>query len=315
VRLICRLRGIPVLDWYIGVKRPESGLKWTLRRFYYKWSAAQLLYGEHARNFYIHHGFRSDRIFVVRNSLDHDRQVKIRAAITQDQVQQTRLQLGVTDASDRLTFCAGRLEARKRLDVLLRALSLLRTRGKRVLLMLIGDGPETANLRRLAETQGVAGQVSFYGPCYDEPTLGRIMSASDLCVSPGATGLTVIHSLVYGTPILTQENTPWLCRRVRGNSGVGALVALDFGESVWLHGPEVEAVFEGRTGGFVRGDKAEDWAAKMESMLYPVAAKTRMADACMKEIDEHWTPRYQERVVIQALNHVLPPRKRIPLPP
>ena len=54
---------------------------------------------------------------------------------------------------------------------------------------------------------------------------------------------------------------------------------------------------------------------RMEKLLYPVPAKEQMSRACMKMIDANYTPQYQERVVIQALNRVLPGHKQIPLPP
>ena len=54
--------------------------------------------------------------------------------------------------------------------------------------------------------------------------------------------------------------------------------------------------------------------AKMELMLWINPCKPRMSEACKKMIDTYYTPQYQERVIIQALNYVLPKEKTIPLP-
>ena len=75
-------------------------------------------------------------------------------------------------------------------------------------------------------------QVKLLGACYDEETLGPILAAADLCVVPGALGLTGIHALTYGTPVLTLD---------------------DMDE----HGPEFEAIVDGKTGSFFRKGNAQ----------------------------------------------------------
>ncbi len=57
----------------------------------------------------------------------------------------------------------GRLVSDKGFDLLLRALGLLRRRGRTVGLTLAGSGPEEAALRALAAEEGVAAQVTFAG--------------------------------------------------------------------------------------------------------------------------------------------------------
>ena len=99
-----------------------------------------------------------------------------------------------------------------------------------------------------------------------------------------------MHSLVYGTPILTRQNT------------------------AYEHGPEVEAVIEGKTGRYFRDNDVDDLVDKMEAMLYPVTCREAMSEACKKMIDTYYTRKYQEGVIVQALNYVLPKEKQIPLP-
>lgn len=57
----------------------------------------------------------------------------------------------------------GQLIARKRMDVLVRALGLLRSRGIQLRLALLGQGPEEAKLRALVSELGLEQQVSFLG--------------------------------------------------------------------------------------------------------------------------------------------------------
>ncbi|MGD1041785.1 MAG: glycosyltransferase [Sedimentisphaerales bacterium] len=290
VRIICFFRRIPVIEWTQGVKRSECGLRWLVRKFYYKWATAFLLYGEFARDFFVSRGFKKEQIFVVHNSLDHDRQVAVRERIGPDQIEQCRRDFGIISPDHRLIFNSSRLEKGKQLHLLIEAVALLKQRGCYVQCILIGDGREEDSLKRLAQECGVADQVVFYGACYDEGKLGLIITSSDLCVVPGEVGLVAMHSLVYGTPLLTCENT-------RG-----------------MHGPEIETIKEGQTGGYFKDGDFASLAEKMEAMLYSIPCKKRMSDACKQIIDTQYTPEYQERIIMEATNYCLPPEKRIPIP-
>jgi glycosyltransferase involved in cell wall biosynthesis len=290
VRLICKLKGIPIIEWTHGVVRPEKGFRWFVRKHYYKWAKAFLLYGNFARAFFVEHGFKPEQIFVVNNSLDFDKQVDIRNRITEDKIGYIRQNFGVTNPNDRLIFHSGRLEKKKNLSLLINALSEMKQRGRNIVLILIGSGREEDNLRNQVKRNGITNNVIFYGSCYSEEEIGGIISASDLCVVPGAVGLIAMHSLVYGTPILTCENTNW------------------------RHFPEIEAVIEGKTGRFFEDENIEDLVEKMEQMLYPVPCKNQMSEACKDIIDNYYTPEYQERVIIKALNYVLPQDKKMPVP-
>lgn len=290
IRIICKLRDIPIIEWSHGVLRPESGLKWAFRKFYMKWAKAHLMYGNFARDFYITHGFKDEEVFVVYNSLDYDKQVAIRESITDDDIRQTREKFGVSGPEDRLLFLSGRLNKKYKLPLLLDGLKRMKQRGRNVKLVLIGSGSEEEKLHDKVREDGIEDRVVFYGACYDESVVGKIILSSDLCVVTGWIGLTAMHSLVYGVPVLTRDNT------------------------AWLHRPEIEAVSEGKTGRYFRGDDVEDLVEKMEEMLYPQPCKNEMAGNCMEIIDKYYNPAYQEKVIIQALNYVLPDEKQIPLP-
>jgi len=287
-RFICRLRGIPSFEWTQGLKGPDGWPRWLLRRLHLAWANGFLLYGRFATDFFAAHGIDRRRLFTVHNSLEHGLQTELRKRLTADDLRCVRGRFGAAGTEDRLVFFSGRFEHRKRLDWLLHALAILRDRGRRVVGVLIGEGRDEPRLRAEAKRLQLGDRALFYGPCYEEQALGPIICAADLCVAPQAVGLVVMHSFVYGTPVLTCEN------------------------SAWTHGPEVEAIVEGETGGFYRDGDVNDLADKMETMLYPKPVKDQMLAECIRTIDEGYTPQYQERVIIQALNAVLPPRKRIP---
>ena len=89
-RLICRLRGIPVVEWTIGARGPRRGLKWMFLRAHGWIAGAHLLYGAFARDFFVQHGFSEEEVFVVRNSLDDDEQVRVREKLTSEDLRRSR---------------------------------------------------------------------------------------------------------------------------------------------------------------------------------------------------------------------------------
>lgn len=291
VRVICKLRRIPLVEWTHGAIRPPPPWKWRVRKFYMKWADAFLLYGQYACDFFVAQGFDARRVFRINNSLDYDKQVTIRDALTEDTLRETRASFGVRDADQRLIVHCGRIRKKKTLRLLIDAIRILKERERKVVAVIIGDGADEAGLRRYAGQCDLADRVVFCGPVYDEERLGRIIAASDLCVVPASLGLTAMHSMVYGTPVLTCDN------------------------SGWVQGPEFDAVIDGETGILFRWKDLDDLVQKMDAALYPVPCKPDMAQACRDTIAREFTPAYQERVVLRMINTLVPAHKRVCVPP
>lgn len=265
--LIGKVLGIPVLLWTHGLLEEERGLHWWMRSVFYKSAHGLLLYGDHAKTLLLERGFSMDRLHVVYNSLDYDVQSRIDAEMSDEARASFRASLGI-DQNGRLVVFTGRLQAVKRLDLLLEAVSMLKGRGRVVHVALVGDGAERERLTELAEQLNIAPLVHFLGESYDERYLGLVLGAGDLCVIPSGAGLSVIHALAFGTPVLLHDNLN-------------------------QHGPEWEAVQSGVTGMFYRNGDVCDMALKMEQQLFPTSAKARMALACRTVIHDRYNPLIQ----------------------
>lgn len=291
VRVICKLRRIPLVEWSHGVVRPMPRWKWRVRKLYMKWADAFLFYGQYACDRFVAEGFAAERIFRINNSLDYEKQVAIRDSLTEDMIRETRESFGVRDTDQRLIIHCGRLRPGKTLRLLIDAIRRLKDQGRKVVTVIVGDGPEESGLRRYVEQCELTDRVIFCGAVYDENKLGRIISASDLCVVPASIGLTAMHSMVYGTPVLTCEN------------------------SGWVQGPEFDAVVDGETGILFRWKDLDDLVQKMDAALYPVPCKPEMAQACQDIIAREFTPAYQETVVLKVINALVPEHKKVRVPP
>jgi glycosyltransferase involved in cell wall biosynthesis len=93
----------------------------------------------------------------------------------------------------------GRLQDRKGLDRLLRALAAL---DLSVELRIVGDGPARSNLESLA--QSTLPQTVFDGALQDDE-LAAAFRWADLFVLPGTGGLAIQHAMAFGLPVIVAE--------------------------------------------------------------------------------------------------------------
>jgi glycosyltransferase involved in cell wall biosynthesis len=275
--ILARLSGKRVLMWSHGFYGKEGRLKAWIRKVFYKLAHGMLLYGNWSRQIMIRKGFRPDRLYVIFNSLDYHTQSEIRERTDESTLRQLRQKLFAQPDLPLLTFI-GRLTPEKGLGMLLDAASILEQRGVTVNLLFIGDGPQGDILKACVKQASRSGQTVFYGPCHDEESLGPLIMASDICVVPGAIGLTAMHAMVYGTPVITHNEPAW-------------------------QGPEFEAVVAGKTGDFFRRGDAEDLAETIQSWLSYSAqvGRRQVRDDCVEIIAKYYNPDFQARIINEAV--------------
>lgn len=269
-----RLRGKKVVFWAHGWLRKESLPKRLLRDLYYRLAHMVLVYGERSKEIGESSGYPPTRIRVIYNSLDFDKAATIFRDLETDTGHERAQQLFAAPERP-LLICTARLTRLCRFDLLIAAASLLKQRGRPVNVLLVGDGPERQALEHRALQLDV--DVRFYGACYDEATLGRLIYDADATVSPGKIGLTAIHSLSYGTPAFTHGD---LDRQM----------------------PEVEAITPGRTGDFFRHGDADDLADCLQRWFDRGHDRATVRQACHAVIADSWNPANQRKLIEDALD-------------
>jgi glycosyltransferase involved in cell wall biosynthesis len=278
IAITARLLRKKVLFWAHGWLKPEPFPKRLLRSIYFKLANHMLVYGQRSKEIGISQGYPADRITTIFNSLDYERARSIRARLDPSASNIERPQQLFTDARRPLLICTARLTELCRFDLLLEAGSKLKTEGMPVNILLVGDGPERDRLAKLAEELDL--DVHFYGACYDEEVIARLIYFADITVSPGKIGLTVIHSLSYGTPAITHG---------------------DMDQQM----PEVEAIERGVTGDFFRIGDASDLAEVIQNWIQAKRDRAELRHACYDIIAKRWNPRQQRVLIEHALNKVL----------
>ncbi|MET1755145.1 glycosyltransferase family 4 protein [Novosphingobium sp. RD2P27] len=275
--VLARWRRTPVLFWGHGWLKPENRLKQRVRRLYFGLSHQFLVYAERGKRLGTAVGFPPERITVVYNSLAVERADAVIALIESGMTNAERPQAFFADPGRPLLICTARLTARCRFDVLLKAAVLLEERGQAVNVLLVGEGPERAELERMAAEHAL--EVLFFGACHDEELVGPLLYHADLTVSPGKIGLTAMHSLMYGTPAITHG---------------------DFDAQM----PEVEVIEEGLTGAFFRRDDATSLADAIASWLATAPPRANVRHHARAAIKAKWAPQVQAAIIERAVLEV-----------
>ncbi len=259
--------------WTHGWYGKESKAEKIVKRFFYNMVDGVFLYGHHAEEIMVKEGFNRKKIHVIHNSLDYDTQLELRKKIRQSSIYEDHF----GNVNKNIIFL-GRLTAVKRFDLLLNAVKILKDEGEHYNVTFVGDGVERDNMEKMVENFGLKEQVWFYGACYDEVKNAELVFNADLCVSPGNVGLTAMHMLMFGTPVITHDRFE-------------------------LQMPEFESVVPYKTGLFFKYGDVNDLCDKIQEW-FRVNGELRdyVRQSCYQEIDSQWTPDFQLNVLHSVLD-------------
>jgi glycosyltransferase involved in cell wall biosynthesis len=269
----------PIILWTHGLLGPESGFRGYIRLYFYRLASALLLYGDHAKTLLANSGIDPRRMFVIYNSLDSETQERFLREVSPSDVNDFRLRMGISPKEPLVIF-SGRLQANKKLAALLDAVGILRTRKQTVHVVFIGEGQEKSALTNQSELLGIASQIHFLGESYDERFIATAFMASDLSVIPSGAGLSVMHALGYGVPVLLHDQPE-------------------------QHFPEWEAIQEGETGFFYKNGDTDDMANKIEAALFPTPQKEAMKERCLSMIRSRYNASAHSEAIISAVKQIV----------
>lgn len=274
--LVARLAGKRVLFWTHGWTRRENGIKDIFKSAFYRLAHGLLLYGNRAKAIGVEKKFDPSRLYVIYNSLDYSLQKTLRCQYSAESITHIRRSL-FENYRLPLVICTTRLVNLRRLDLLLEAMCFLKDEKHEVNLLLVGDGPERSSLERFSKKHNLS--VKFYGECYDEQTLADFFMAANVTVAPGKVGLTAMHSLVYGTPVVTHDNPDDQM-------------------------PESEVIIPGITGGFFKWGHSDDLARLIREWTTDEILPTEVRIRCYELIDRFYNPGYQKYIIEQAVDGI-----------
>lgn len=154
-------------------------------------------------DFYIAQGFPAERVSVIHNGLDLPGRppslAERRAALLRE--------LNLPDDA-RLVGFVGRLARQKRVSDLLWAIQLLRQADERSYLLLIGDGPERADLEQFAHDVECRAHVRFLGHRDDAADLMCLLDVFWLASDFEGLSNSLMEAMANGLPVVVSNIPP-----------------------------------------------------------------------------------------------------------
>ncbi|MEX9251082.1 glycosyltransferase [Pseudenterobacter timonensis] len=264
-----RVLGKRILFWGHGVYGSETGLKKLVRDCFNRLPHVYMTYGEYARNLMLK---RSGNVNIraIYNSLNvREQNILYKKLASSKENQRDDY---VFDKNRTNLIFVGRLTSVKKINLIIEAINKLNS--KNYNLLIVGSGPEEMALRKLVSNFGLEENVTFMGAIHDEIKLSWLIYNSDICVSPGNVGLTAMHALVYGTPVITND---------------------DFSHQM----PEFESIQDNINGSFFKVNDIDSLAEKIELWRRKIISNGRddIRVFCREPILKKFNPENQAQLI------------------
>lgn len=207
----------------------------ALRGLIYRHCCGVLAYSNRGQEMLLAMGMSRERVTVVKNALNHD-----------DYGFDFSYSRNKGSGNGVHFLFSGRITREKRVDLLVEALAILR-RTKPDLLFdctILGGG-EVERLVNLASELNIQERIRFVGPQYGNEA-AAFFAQADIFLYPGGIGLSLVHALSFGLPVITTDCTD-------------------------LHGPEIELLIPGINGDFFNGSaehlaqRALQWKERLDT--------------------------------------------------
>lgn len=266
--LIAKVLRKNTISWTHGWYGREGVIKRIIKRAYYHMFSSLMVYSEYAIALMERQGFHKDRLFCIANSLDSDKEKEIRTHLHHTRIYSSHFQ----NDNPAIIYC-GRIQKGKKLEMIIDAIKQMKQEGIMVNVVFVGKDIDDINIELYAANRGVASQVWMFGPCYDDAILGELFYNAHVCVSPGNVGLTAIHALSFGCPVVTHDN---------------------FSQQM----PEFEAICPGKTGDFFKQDNLSSLVKMIEYWTTKdMSQRENTRQAAYAEIDRKWNIHYQLEII------------------
>ena len=248
-----RLRGVRIVWW--GHYRTATSRGWRVR---VRLAIAKMLadvmlcYTRKGAQCLVQDGFDNNSVFFTGNTINQE---PIKQAIaTYDGMDRFNGKPGIL-------FCSV-LREKVQLDLAIRALSDPRLRD--VCLAVIGDGPERSRYQNLAREIGVDERIIWLGETRDQKAMAPWFLSARAFVYPGSVGLSILHSMSYGLPVIVHNNAEHQM-------------------------PEFEVMEDGKTGLLFKEGDVGDLAEKIVTLIGDSALRKNMAEHSQNLAFEKYT--------------------------
>lgn len=256
--------------WSHGWYGNEGILKRKIKKLLFRLADGTFLYGNRAKELMINEGISEEKLYVIHNSLDYQTHILLRSKIENKSI----------NPYDRIfknkypvILFIGRLDFRKKVDKLIECVLELNRVGIYSNVFIIGEGEQKSNLESFIDENGLQKIIKLYGACYNEEINSKFIYYATALASPGHVGLAAIHSITFGTPVITHDN---------------------FSKQA----PEFEIIEEGKTGAFFAYNDFESLKETLSEWLVKSKEnRETIRNNCYNIVAEKYTPSAQLKVI------------------
>ena len=251
-------RGRPVLGWGLGAPYEKGILRWLrgLERMAFLRSLdGWIAYSHRGAEEYRQLGLDPQKVFISGN------------AVTSRPEEPPSVRSKPSESPRQVLF-VGRLQRRKRIDLLLLACARL-PESLQPRLIIVGEGPDRAEIETQAKI--IYPRAEFLGEKHGE-TLASLFREADLFVLPGTGGLAVQQAMHYGLPVIVAQGDGTQADLVRPENG-------------WLVPPDdLDALEQALQGALVNSDRLRKMGTESYRIVRDEANLEHMVDVFIQAI-------------------------------
>lgn len=262
--LKARWKGIRTVLWGHGTSKRDSSLRRRLRYIVTHLADGVIFYDKQTAEQMVKAGLLSKKkAHVAPNAIDSNNINAVRLSLAEqpELLQEFCETKGITPTHTILFV--SRLHRDNRLDLLLEAMPIILSQHPEAKVLIVGKGDvEQERLVELAAERSISKAIVFSGPVFDETELGKHFLSSSVFCYPENIGLSFLHALHYGLPVITCND------RSRQN-------------------PEFCHFEDGINGYLYQADSPENLAMKICSLLQDSDKRTQMASHNLEFASKH----------------------------
>ncbi len=260
-----RRHGIGTFLWGHGYSKNERPWRAKIRRWMSTKADGVIFYNHTVRDRSVSEGWLADeRAFVALNALD---QTPIQSARDAWLAEPAKLDAfkrehGLGDGPN--IIFVSRLLPENRADLMVDAAARLKDDLPRSKFIIVGSGEAEDDLRAKAKALGVADRVVMPGAIWGEDAIAPWYLSSHAFVYPANIGLSILHAMGYGVPVITSDRTE-------------------------TQNPEIEALRDGENGRLYPHLDADALARTIREVVSDESARSKMAAAAHETATRRFT--------------------------
>jgi glycosyltransferase involved in cell wall biosynthesis len=205
--LRARLSGVSTVLWGHGYSKSQGQPRRRLHQWLARFASALVFYEPRTRDGYVEHGWDPQKMFVALNALEHKEILDAQQWWHSRPHELDSFRHKHHLDKGPVVLFVSRLQPANRVDWLIRATAELSREIPGLKTVIIGNGArEKERLQQVVRETHSQDSIVFVDGIYDEVELAPWFLSSSVFCYPANVGLSLIHAMWYGLPVVTTND-------------------------------------------------------------------------------------------------------------